>query len=304
MLSIVIVARDQVERLRLTLRSVVSAARHDRVGAEIIVVNDGASAIVSQAVERAAAAYGPMTEVRGARGGRSAARNAGASRARGERLVFLDGDVLASRGLLAAHIRRGAECPGCLVRGTIVHMPWLAAFQDPLTRTLTSAARRSLGLAAGDGAALQAHRLELDADGLPDRRVDTLARIRRFERDLHAWLQSRPIAATGRWIGCTGANLSVSRRDFERVGGFDERMGLRWGAEDLEFGYRAEKAGMPLVHATDAVVYHMDHGVSDDREADHRSSVEYFASKHRDASVLELQAYFFGTAMLSEVLAP
>ncbi len=305
MLTIVIPAFEKVERLRLALRSVIAVARTEAPGAEIVVVNDGGTPAIAEAVGRIAPSCEAINEVCIIpRGGRSAARNAGARHSRGDRVLFLDEDVLAGRGLLTAHLRHAAAYPAALVRGTILHMPWLAAFDDPASGTLTAHARRSLRLAAGDAvspAGLQRRRLELDAEGLPDARTGALARMRPFERDLHAWLDERPVDAPGRWVASTGGNLSVSRECFLRLGGFDERMGLRWGAEDLEFGYRAEKAGCPIVHAPDAVVYHLDHQTTDRRD-EHQVALEYFAAKHRDPSVLRLQEYFFGSASLAEAL--
>ena len=305
MLTIVIPAFEKVERLRPALRSVIAVARREAPDAEIIVANDGGTPAVAAAVGQIAASCAEVNEVCVLpRGGRSAARNAGARHSRGDRVLFLDEDVLAGRGLLTAHLRRGAAFPDALVRGTILHMPWLAAFDDPVCGTLTAAARRSLRFVAGSGTAptrLEGRRLELDGEGLPDARAGALARMRPFERDLHAWLEARPVDAPGRWVASTGGNLSVGRECFLRLGGFDERMGLRWGAEDLEFGYRAEKAGCPVVHAPDAVVYHLDHQ-SPDRRDEHQDALEYFAAKHRDPSVLRLQAYFFGSASLAEAL--
>jgi GT2 family glycosyltransferase len=50
-------------------------------------------------------------------------------------------------------------------------------------------------------------------------------------------------------------HLSVARDTFGKVGGFDQDFtaGGTFGGEDIEFGWRAVKAGVPLVYAPDAV---------------------------------------------------
>ena len=100
----------------------------------------------------------------------------------------------------------------------------------------------------------------------------------------------------------TGAHLSVQRSAVLGLGGFDEAMGLRWGAEDLELGYRAEKAGLPITYAAEAVVYHMDHE-TDGRDGDHEAAFKYFARKHGDVKVLNVLSYFAGRCSLPVALA-
>jgi GT2 family glycosyltransferase len=50
-------------------------------------------------------------------------------------------------------------------------------------------------------------------------------------------------------------HLSLARATFGKVGGFDQDFtaGGTFGGEDIEFGYRAVEAGVPLVYAADAV---------------------------------------------------
>ncbi len=56
-----------------------------------------------------------------------------------------------------------------------------------------------------------------------------------------------------------GANLSFRRELFDRVGGFDVRLGAGTffaGGEDIELIYRALKAGYKFVYAPNVLVYH------------------------------------------------
>lgn len=57
------------------------------------------------------------------------------------------------------------------------------------------------------------------------------------------------------WLYFLTGNASVPRADLERVGSFDESF-TGYGHEDLELGYRLERAGIPIVYEPRAVNYH------------------------------------------------
>ena len=50
-------------------------------------------------------------------------------------------------------------------------------------------------------------------------------------------------------------NASVRKADLDRVGRFDEDF-TGYGHEDLELGYRLQKAGVPIAYEPQAVNYH------------------------------------------------
>jgi GT2 family glycosyltransferase len=303
-LSVVVPTYRKQARLRLMLTSLISLSREVSSEVEIIVVDDGGEDDLGVVVEQAQAgdSEAVVRVVKGAHGGRSVARNLGAKHASNERVLFLDDDVLLNPGALETHLRYARQQRHEFVRGTILNFPWLVAFEDPESGALTERATRSLGLERGaNGAGLRTRTIALDEKGSVDAHLAALAKMSRFEKDLHEWLSARPLGMSGRWIGATGAHLSVDRSAMVKLGGFDEAMGLQWGAEDLEFGYRAEKAGIPILHAKEAVVYHMDHD-SCGREGDHQAAFEYFARKHRDVNLLKVLSYFSDQCSLSEAL--
>jgi GT2 family glycosyltransferase len=87
--------------------------------------------------------------------GRAAARNAGAREARGELLVFLDDDMEASPGLLAAHIeaqRSGQEALGVAVVGAA---PIVTRSSSPLTDYLARRFGDRLAVLAQPGRAVR-----------------------------------------------------------------------------------------------------------------------------------------------------
>jgi len=56
--------------------------------------------------------------------------------------------------------------------------------------------------------------------------------------------------------------FGIRRSAFERLGGFDERFS-GYGAEDTDFGFRAQAAELPLIFQGGAGAFHQHHGVCD-----------------------------------------
>jgi GT2 family glycosyltransferase len=255
------------------------------------VVDDGSRDNIAAVVEATPTSTAAQLVLirRPAAGGRSVARNTGAARAVGTRLLFLDDDMLIDSAVLERHWHAQDRPTPVLGRATILNLPWLRGIENP-TRT-------------GTDQAVRARRLIPDA--APANvlcHAARYARRSRFEADLHALLAAQP-SAGGCWLAATGGNLSVSRQFFQQIGGFDPLMGMRWGLEDLEFGFRAERHGATLVHFTDVAAYHMDHEVAA-READHQIALRYFREKHGGAIGDRLAAYFAGELNITEVVRP
>lgn len=83
------------------------------------------------------------------------------------------------------------------------------------------------------------------------------------------------------WTG----NCSVRTADFWAVGGFDEGF-HGWGLEDLEFGYRLHRHGLPFTFLADTWTIEYPH----ERDIDHNAekvgdNVSYFLSRHPDPVV-------------------
>ena len=158
--------------------------------------------------------------------GLARARNAGARAAAHDILVFLDADIVAAPGLVAAHAR------------------WHHAIADALT----------LGFCRSVAAA------GIDAD---DIRVTGPAALFADRPGDPPW-NAHHMAGTGEltarrddlFRAVTGNNLGISRAFFEEAGGFDESF-ERYGGEDTEFGYRVQARGGLLVPVRDAAGWHL-----------------------------------------------
>ena len=208
-LAAILLTHERPDALALALAGM---ARQSLLPAEVIVTEDGESAATRACVERAAAGF-PVRLVhltqphRGPR--MSAARNRAVAAARGDYVLFLDGDQLPHRHLVADHA--AVARAGCFVQGS-------RALAGPRLTARLLAGGTLPGPLAPD---LRRRRNLLRL--APLRRL--LARRRRSPR------------------GIKSCNLAFWRDDLLRLNGFDEEM-AGWGLEDGELCARATHLGL------------------------------------------------------------
>lgn len=209
-LSVVVLTSERPDALQLVLTGL---ARQRVPPLEVIVTEDGTSPATQACVARARASLSvPLQHVtqehRGPR--MSRARNRGIAVARGDYVVFLDGDMVPGRDFVADH--RDFARPGSFVQGSRV----LAL--ERLTRELLAAGRVDVPLLAR-GLERRRHLLRIpvlrDAWGRPHRRRD----------------------------GAKSCNFAFWRDDLVRLNGFNEGM-EGWGLEDAELVQRAFHMGL------------------------------------------------------------
>lgn len=229
-LSVVVPVHSKASRLRLTLAGLFGQV--DKGDVQLIIAADQATAEVRAVLLDATEA----TIVESPSRGRAAARNAGASRADGETLVFVDDDILVESDFLRCHRRAQAECPG-LVHGALREMIGLLGVENP--------ACGGPGCPPVDAAALRAGNWHPGGVRLVANALEQAAE----HEDSVRWP----------WLACAGANLSVPRAAWASVGGFDEGYGASWGMEDVDFAYRLWTTGVPISLAPSARGYHMSH---------------------------------------------
>lgn len=204
MLSIVIPTYNQVDCLELTLRALTrQTAGRDRF--EVVVADDASVQDVRAVVRRHEAGLDVRYVRHEANRGRSAARNTGAAAARGDRLLLMDADSIASPDLVERHLREPGDTGPEVVYGRRTEPSWgtfaaLAAGTPPADGTLLPMEGDHRDLPQTDPAAFDVYR------------------------------------RTGWMFGFTH-NLSLPRDLYEAVGGFDESF-VQWGYEDTDFTYR------------------------------------------------------------------
>jgi glycosyltransferase involved in cell wall biosynthesis/GT2 family glycosyltransferase len=186
---------------------------------EVIVVDDAGDEDTEATVAALSGGGAELTYTVNAGRGAAAARNAGARLARGDVLLFLDDDMQVTDTHLADHVRTRREHPDALIGGTRWYSPdSLAA----LEATSFGRYRISLERAYADG------RGEVSADES---------------------IMPAPTLAS--------YDLSLSRRSWEALGGFDESFPYA-GAEDQDLSRRAVAAGLELIRNNAIKLLHDD----------------------------------------------
>ncbi|MBV8490554.1 MAG: glycosyltransferase family 2 protein, partial [Candidatus Eremiobacteraeota bacterium] len=88
---------------------------------EVVLVNDGSTdgtpAVIERARARATCAFEVIDQPNS---GLAKGRNAGIARARGERIVFIDDDVLPMPSFVEEHLRSHEAHPEAIVRGAVI----------------------------------------------------------------------------------------------------------------------------------------------------------------------------------------
>ncbi len=217
-ISVVVPTRNRPERLAACLRSLLALQDEPL---EIIVVDNAPVASDEPSATREVVEAAGVRYVAEPRRGSSAARNAGVAASRGEIVAFVDDDETVHRGWLAS-LAAGFCDPVGLVTGLI------------------------LPAELGTEAQLIFEQRYSFARGYVARTFDTELYRANRHREVPAWE-----------IGGSG-NMAIRREVFERLGGFDERLGAgrAGGCEELELFYRALATGVTCRYEPAAVTHH------------------------------------------------
>ena len=222
--SVVVPCFDAPGALALTLAGL-EGQTYPRDLFEVVIVDDGSCPPLSIPPSTPLHVRLVRQERRGF--GLARARNAGARAAAHDVLVFLDADVIAEAGLLAAHAR------------------WHHVVSDALTLGFCA----YVSVAGIDAPAIRNRPGSL-AELFADRPFDPPWTERHMARTRDLTSKHDDL-----FRAVTGGNFGIARRFFEEAGGFDESF-TRYGGEDTELGYRVWCRGGLLVPVRDAFGWH------------------------------------------------
>ena len=219
------------EALALTLAAL-EGQTYPRDLFEVVVVDDGSDPPLAPIADSPLAVRVVHQPDRGF--GLARARNTGARSAAGEILVFLDCDMMPEAAWLAAHARWHHAASDVLSIGFRAHVESVDLRPDAVRSRSGSLADLFAGRPAERPHWIDFH----------------MART----ADLTSWSEDL-------FRVVTGGNFGISRAFFETAGGFDETF-TQWGAEDIEFGFRAFTRGGVLVPVRDAFCWHQGPGAA------------------------------------------
>jgi GT2 family glycosyltransferase len=227
-LSIIVATYEWPEALDVVLTALSQQPVHDF---EVVVADDGSGPETRAVVEYWKASFEKRLVhawQEDERYRRARSLNLGARAARGQYLLFLDGDCLPRTGLIAA-VRRAAQ-PGWFLASKRLNMS-AGLSQRVLEERLPVWRWSALRWLVGAPRETVTSPRETGRPGL-------LLPVRDRRRP---WRQGQPEFSPP--YDGYGFFFGVHRQDFERVNGFDTRF-VGWGGEDTDIATRLRRAGL------------------------------------------------------------
>ncbi len=257
MISIIIRSKDEADRLRLCIASLIGQLK----GHELIVVNDGSTDHTDSVINEAMA-WAKISVIKHKSPlGRSAASNAGVSIAKGDLLLFLDGDVLAAPNLLELHRQFHEKSPNTFARGENRHLRCTRTLLNPELGTPFP----NLGEYVKSRSPLEMENLKItlnqihhDFGSIESRSgLSIYLGIQPqilFNLEVSAIVNSPNCSVL--WAAASGHNSSVTRERFIAVHGFDNGIDIN---EQRELALKLSNKGIKMGYVNGAKTYHMIH---------------------------------------------
>ncbi|MBT4977758.1 MAG: glycosyltransferase family 2 protein [Gemmatimonadetes bacterium] len=298
-ISVVIATHNQVERLTLVLQGL--AHQTLQADFEVIVVDDGCTDGTRRMLAELDIGRVSVIGLKPNQG-RNRARNRGIEAARGELVVFLDGDALPAPDLLQrywqAYQKEGSEVFYC---GHAYCLSDLEYFQDPQTGTLGDWPMPSV---LADRLIANRGELVVDKDMVRDRfeLIEQRAveggypfpALQEYQGQVFQLLETYPAAESG-WVGFVPHNAAIPAALLAEGGGFDEEISF---SEGWELAYRLQRNLGAELRAVDARSYHLYHyhDFARPEEGDVRyRAIEHMVAKYQDERIRLL--YFWLAAL-------
>ncbi len=249
--SIIIPTKDKITRLRLVLKALEKQV-DDSI--EVIVVFDGNSSQTMEAFYKLNFTYQPQIILIEKNMGRSAARNLGINRANGERIIFMDDDVIPAKDFVLKHLS------GYNQRWVLMGITKDTFLYETEIEELYFGEK-----IWGDLSFLNEKSRLIYKPVF----INTLFKIFGNHFSL-------------KWLLFFTNNGSVNKKDLLEVGGFDENF-KGWGHEDIELAYRLHKRGLQFRKNSSIVGYHLAHGGNDPQKLNESIiNLKHFLKEHRE----------------------
>lgn len=238
LISVIVATYNRPDALSAVLRSL---AKQDDGNFEVVVADDGSGPSTQAAVARAQSLFKqPLMHVWQEDTGfrLAAARNRATARARGDYLIYLDGDCIVRHHFVRAH-RALAERRWCVAGGRVL-------LSEAFTREILTS-----------DAAIEDWNLIDAARAASQKKLNRASSL--------PWLPLGPLRKIGgrRWQRLRGCNFALYRADVQGVNGFDEQF-AGWGFEDSDFALRLIQSSVQIKSGRLATnVYHLWHKDND-----------------------------------------
>lgn len=261
-LSVVIITCNEAPRLRFCLAALeqacVYALERSRVALEVLIIDDASADETPEVCASARLPVETRYERNVTRAGRSASRNRGGDLARGEVLLFLDGDTLVSRTALLAHLDFHAKESG-IARGETFNLRQARFLRDP------DAGEFFEGHSSRAVRADELVKLEWVKDSFDE--IERRAQpgiypgsIPRLLAELECAALRAPGRAHSLWMTVSAHNISIRKEPFSSVGGFNEHLTLN---EHRELALRLEiRLGLAVRLLEECRSYHLCHSTT------------------------------------------
>lgn len=271
--SIIIPIYNNTESFSCVMESI-KYLNYDKGNFEVIVVDDGSDEKLEKIIKPYSDFYNVIYIRNERNSGRSYSRNFGAEQAKGEILLFNDGDRILTPEILNEHMRIHNENKNCVCIGNSI---------DVYSK--------------------------MSKENYKDYVYNLLFDEKCSERKRMFYYYYQQLVVkifdenTGKcnsdfaWLALMSGNVSLSKSNFVLSGGFDLSF-TKWGIENMEFGYRLTKMNMEYVFNKKAQNIHIFH--VENRNVNNLSkSITYFYKKSgNDENIMNYYKFLCGEISL------
>lgn len=224
-MSVIIPTFNREKYIYSTLLCLINQIELDDINYEIIIIdsgNDETKHLVQQFIQQSNVTI-KYKKIKNC-SNRSLIRNVGAKLASSEILLFLDNDILIPQNYISFHYKIHNQNKFSIVCGR----------------------RKSL--------------IEFNIDEFGYENL-----VNKFSKlDDLPWYEDERMSQNTQfdfWRFVFSHSLSIHKKDFFYLNGFNKKFGNNWGFEDLELGYKAQVQGMKFIFLKEPAVYHQPHFV-------------------------------------------